>query len=265
MLQVYGSRRLRCRPALIVEDERAIRDLLELHLASAGFAVETAADGSTALRLLQERPFELVVLDVMLPGVDGVSISPARPRRRPERDGGDPHGDGPRHRGRQGPRPRERRRRLHRQALRRPRAAGAGDRGDAPARARVEDAAGDGPVLTRGALHIDTDRRAVLARGEPIELTRQEFDVLHHLAARPGRVFSREALLEAVWADDVYVTDRTVDTVISRLRRKVEQDPRDPELILTAWGVGYKFADGDRLDRPTRPGVDRRWRAAASR
>ena len=84
----------------------------------------------------------------------------------------------------------------------------------------------------------------MLARGEPIELTRQEFDLLHHLAARPGRVFSREALLEAVWADDVYVTDRTVDTVISRLRRKVEQDPRDPELILTAWGVGYKFADG---------------------
>ena len=99
-------------------------------------------------------------------------------------------------------------------------------------------------MLTRGALHIDTARRAVLARGEPIELTRQEFDLLHHLAARPGRVFSRAALLEAVWADDVYVTDRTVDTVISRLRRKVEQDPRDPELILTAWGVGYKFADG---------------------
>ena len=62
------------RPALIVEDERAIRELLAMHLTSAGFAVETAADGSTALRLLQERPFELVVLDVMLPGIDGVSI-----------------------------------------------------------------------------------------------------------------------------------------------------------------------------------------------
>ena len=67
--------------------------------------------------------------------------------------------------------------------------------------------------------------------------------MLHHLAARPGRVFGRSALLEAVWPDDVYVTDRTVDTVISRLRRKVERDPRDPA-DPHAWGVGYKFADG---------------------
>ena len=80
-------------------------------------------------------------------------------------------------------------------------------------------------------------------RGEPLDLTRQEFDLLYLLAARPGIVFSRAALLQQVWRDDVYVTERTVDTVISRLRRKVEQDPQDPELILTAWGVGYKFAD----------------------
>jgi len=80
-------------------------------------------------------------------------------------------------------------------------------------------------------------------RGEPLELTKQEFDLLYLLAARPGIVFSRAALLQQVWRDDVYVTERTVDTVISRLRRKVEQDPQDPELILTAWGIGYKFAD----------------------
>ena len=75
---------LSIRPALIVEDERAIRELLALHLTSAGFAVETAADGSTALRLLQERPFELVVLDVMLPGVDGVTMCQRVRSRRPE-------------------------------------------------------------------------------------------------------------------------------------------------------------------------------------
>jgi DNA-binding response OmpR family regulator len=234
------------RRALVVEDERAIRELLDLHLTNAGFTVETAADGSSALRLLLERPFELVVLDVMLPGLDGVSIC------RRVRAGGpnataailmvtarDTEAD--KVRGLE---------------------SGADDyiakpfgvrellaRVTAVTRrhARVDEAAADGPVLSRGALRIDTAKRIVTVTrgsgaGEPIELTRQEFDVLYHLAAKPGRVFSRTALLEAVWPDDVYVTDRTVDTVISRLRRKVEQDPRDPELILTAWGVGYKCA-----------------------
>jgi DNA-binding response OmpR family regulator len=92
---------------------------------------------------------------------------------------------------------------------------------------------------------LDLDKRHVIVRGEPVELTKQEFDLLHLLTARPGIVFSREALLAKVWGGDTYVTDRTVDTVVSRLRRKVERDPQDPELILTAWGVGYKFADVD--------------------
>jgi DNA-binding response OmpR family regulator len=94
-----------------------------------------------------------------------------------------------------------------------------------------------------GDLVIDVDRRAATVRGEPIELTKQEFDLLHLLATRPGIVFSREALLAKVWGGDTYVTERTVDTVVSRLRRKIERDAQDPELILTAWGVGYKFAD----------------------
>jgi DNA-binding response OmpR family regulator len=80
-------------------------------------------------------------------------------------------------------------------------------------------------------------------RGEPIELTKQEFDLLYLLAARPGVVFSRAALLQQVWSGDTYVTERTVDTVISRLRRKIERDAQDPEMLLTAWGVGYKFSD----------------------
>jgi len=75
-----------------------------------------------------------------------------------------------------------------------------------------------------------------------VELTKQEFDLLYLLAARPGVVFSRAALLQQVWSDDTYVTERTVDTVISRLRRKIELDPQDPEMLLTAWGVGYKFS-----------------------
>ncbi len=235
------------RTALIVEDERAIRDLLELHLASAGFAVDTAADGTTGLRLLQERAFNLVILDVMLPGVDGVSICQRLRAGGPNATAAvlmvtarDTEAD--KVRGLESgaddyiAKPFGVRELLARVGAVRRR------------HARVEVAAdADAAVLVRGALRLDTGRRIVTVTGPSgpaaIELTRQEFDVLHQLAVRPGRVFSRSALLEAVWADDVYVTDRTVDTVISRLRRKVEQDPRDPELILTAWGVGYKFAD----------------------
>jgi len=92
-------------------------------------------------------------------------------------------------------------------------------------------------------LVIDVERRLARVRGEPLDLTKQEFDLLHLLATRPGIVFSRESLLAKVWGGDTYVTERTVDTVVSRLRRKIERDAQDPELILTAWGVGYKFAD----------------------
>jgi DNA-binding response OmpR family regulator len=94
-------------------------------------------------------------------------------------------------------------------------------------------------------LTVDPERRQATVRGEAIELTKQEFDLLHRLAARPGIVFSRAALLSNVWGGDTYVTERTVDTVVSRLRKKIERDAQDPELILTAWGVGYKFADVD--------------------
>ena len=90
---------------------------------------------------------------------------------------------------------------------------------------------------------LDPGRREAMVRSARIELTRQEFDLLYLLAARPGIVFSRTALLNKVWTDDTHVTERTVDTVISRLRRKVEHDARKPELILTAWGVGYKFVE----------------------
>ena len=94
-------------------------------------------------------------------------------------------------------------------------------------------------------LSIDLEKRVVRVRDQELDLTKQEFDLLSLMAARPGIVFSRAALLQQVWRDDAYVTERTVDTVISRLRRKIEADPQDPELILTAWGVGYKFADAD--------------------
>jgi DNA-binding response OmpR family regulator len=98
-------------------------------------------------------------------------------------------------------------------------------------------------TIQSGHLALDRDRREASVSGAPIELTKQEFDLLYLLASRPGVVFSRSALLQQVWSGDTYVTERTVDTVISRLRRKIERDPQDPELLLTAWGVGYKFND----------------------
>jgi DNA-binding response OmpR family regulator len=94
-----------------------------------------------------------------------------------------------------------------------------------------------------GDVTLDPERREAFVRGAPVELTKQEFDLLFLLASRRGIVFSRAALLAKVWSGDTDVTERTVDTVVSRLRRKIERDPQDPELILTAWGVGYKCVD----------------------
>ena len=103
--------------------------------------------------------------------------------------------------------------------------------------------AGQTRVIARSGVSLDLDKRHASVRGLAVELTKQEFDLLHLLVTHPGIVFSRDALLAKVWGGDTYVTHRTVDTVVSRLRKKVEVDPQDPELILTAWGVGYKFVD----------------------
>jgi DNA-binding response OmpR family regulator len=231
------------RRALVVEDELPVRDLLRLHLELAGFEVEESADGRDALRRLRESAYNLVILDVMLPGLDGVSLC------RAIRTGG-PNVSTP----------------ILMLTARDTESdkvlgleSGADDyltkpfgireliaRVNAITRrhARDDDSPTPARKRTSGAnVQLDPERREAIVRGTTIELTRQEFDLLYQLARRPGIVFSRAALLQNVWSDDTYVTERTVDTVISRLRRKIERDPQDPELILTAWGVGYKFVD----------------------
>jgi DNA-binding response OmpR family regulator len=228
--------------ALVIEDEPAIRELLRLHLDLGGFHFTEAADGRQALDLARTTAFDIILLDVMLPGLDGVSVC------RAIRAGG-PNVETP----------------ILMLTAREGEAdkvlgleSGADDYLTKPfgvrelmarvgalmrrhARAAAPSAA-SGPLRFRD-LALDSDRRTATVRGEPVELTKQEFDLLFLLAARPGVVFTRAALLERVWSGDTYVTERTVDTVISRLRRKIERDPQDPEMLLTAWGVGYKFAD----------------------
>jgi DNA-binding response OmpR family regulator len=231
------------RRVLVVEDELAIRELLRLHLELAGFALEETGDGRRALETARARPFDLILLDVMLPGLDGVSGCQAIRKEGPNvqtpilmvtaRDGESdtvvglesgaddyvtkPFGV------------RELMARVSALLRRQDRAAG-----------RAQPAV---LIVRTAQLSLDRDRRQAAVRGAPVELTKQEFDLLYLLAARPGLVFSRAALLQQVWSGDTYVTERTVDTVISRLRRKIERDPQDPEMLLTAWGVGYKFMD----------------------
>ena len=232
------------RRVLIVEDEAPIRELLRLHLSLAGFAIEEIGDGTAALDRLRSERYDLVMLDVMLPGLDGITLCRAVRGQGPNvktpilmltaRDtesdkvlglesGADDYLA----------KPFGIRELLARVGaiLRR------SDRAEPPAD-------GSKRVQSRE-VALDSDRRRAIIRGLSVDLTKQEFDLLYLLASRPGIVFSRAALLSKVWSDDVYVTERTVDTVISRLRRKVERDAQDPEMILTAWGVGYKFADVD--------------------
>ena len=230
---------------LVVEDEPHIRDLIALHLSLEGLKPVAVGDGDEGLRLARAEPFDLVVLDLMLPGLDGVTVCRAIRRdttngdvpilmltaRREESDkvlglesGADDYLTKP-----FGVREFVARVRA---LLRRPRpsrlVAGIGD--DAR------------PIAVKG-LTVDPARRHARVDGNEIELTSHEFDMLYLLASHPGIVFSRDALVKRVWGDDTFVTERSVDTLIKRLRRKIETEPNDPQLILTVWGTGYKFSD----------------------
>jgi DNA-binding response OmpR family regulator len=230
---------------LVVDDEPMVREVVATYLQRDGLRVHEAADGPSAEAWLETHRPDLVVLDIMLPGLDGVTVCRAIRRettnsdvpilmltaRREESDkvlglesGADDYLTKP-----FGVREFVARVRA---LLRRPRpsrlAAGAGD--------------DQRPVAVRG-LTVDPARRHARMNGKEIELTSHEFDLLYLLASHPGIVFSRDALLRRVWGDDTFVTERSVDTLIKRLRRKIEGDATDPQLILTVWGTGYKFAD----------------------
>ncbi len=255
---------------LVVEDDEHIRDLVVLHLQLEGFRAVTAADGRDALRLFSEQPFDLVVLDLMIPSLDGVTVCRAIRQgannadvpililtaRREETDkvlglesGADDYLTKPFGIRELVARVRALMRRW------RPAAVPAGASPQAVAAPAGIDAPGitlsPGIAPPRGAeavvvvhgVEIDPARRRVRVKGEDVALTNQEFQLLHLLATHAGIVFSREALLSRIWKNETYVTDRSVDTLVKRLRRKIEEDAANPRLVLTVWGVGYKFAD----------------------
>ena len=232
---------------LVVEDEAHIRELIQLHLGLEGLEIEAVADGHDALARASAESFALIILDLMLPGVDGIAICRAVRREGPNQDvpilmltarreesdkvlglesGADDYLAKP-----FGIRELVARARA---LLRRPRRS--------QLQAEAAAASGEKPIEIHG-LHIDPARRRVRANGEDVDLTAQEFRLLFVLATHPGIVFSREALLTRVWPDHTFVTERSVDSLVKRLRRRIEKDPANPEIILTVWGSGYKCAD----------------------
>jgi DNA-binding response OmpR family regulator len=222
---------------LLVDDEQSVQTLLTYPLRKEGYEVVTAADGQEALDRFAEHRFDLVVLDIMLPKLDGIEVC-RRLRTRSKvpiimltakgdeidkvvglEMGADDYITKPFS-------VREFRSRV-KAALRR------GEmRGDMP----------DEPVHA-GELEIDYERRSTRMRGAAVRLTYVEFEILSALAAAPGKVQSRTTLLEQVWGDSTYRDPRTVDVHIRHLREKLERDARNPEYVFTVRGVGYRFRD----------------------
>lgn len=224
------------RQVLVVDDEPHIRTVLRGYLEAEGFTVSEAADGEAAIRQVRQHAPDLMLLDVMLPGIDGLEVlRQVRTfsdvyvilvtARSEEVDklvglgvGADNYVTKPFS-------PREVAARV-KAVLRR-------DRG-------TRDAAS--PVLCFAGLTIDTGAREVRVAGAPVNLSALEFDVLTALADSPGRVFSRRQLLERVWGYDFFGDERVVDVHIRSLRARLGDEAANPRLIATVRGVGYKFA-----------------------
>ena len=230
------------RRILVVEDDRDIAHLVELHLQDLGADVTVTHDGGVALDVAQNRAFDLVILDLMLPGVDGLEIC----RRLRARSNYTPilmltarSADVDRIVGLEIgaddylTKPFNIRELIARvkALLRRVDALSKPETADAP------------PVLEFGALVIDVVKRKVTLNGDAIELTAKEFDLLLQFARNPGRVYTRAQLLDLVWGYGHDGYEHTVNSHINRLRNKLEKDSAKPIYILTVWGVGYKFAD----------------------
>ena len=232
---------------LIVEDEQNIVDILSFNLSREGYDTLEAYDGPTGLQLALEQDPDLILLDLMLPGMDGFEVcrqvresGSSTPiimltAREEETDkvlglelGADDYIT----------KPFSMRELLARVKanIRRVSMAANANQEAAPA------AKPDGDTLRLGRVSIDRSRATVSKDGQPLDLTQREYDLICFLAAQPGKVFSREALMEHVWNYEGYVGDvRAVDVAVRRLREKVEDNPAVPQFIVTRRGLGYYF------------------------
>jgi DNA-binding response OmpR family regulator len=224
---------------LLVDDEESVQKLLTYPLEREGYEVVQARDGEEALERYRETPVDLVILDLMLPKLDGLAVC--------------------------------RRLREERSAVPIIMLTARGDEGDKVLglelgaddyitkpfsirefmsrvrallrRAQLSTAGTPVEVIEVDDLHIDTTRRTVEARGEPVQLTYLEFELLRTLASSPGRVFTRKQLLDELWGGSDFRDPRTIDVHVRHLREKVERDPAEPELIFTVRGAGYRFRE----------------------
>lgn len=224
---------------LLMEDDPDIASLLRIHLEDAGFDLVHLANGEEGLRMLDQQEFELIVLDLGLPGMDGIDVCKAIRERgfrvpililtaRIE--------EGEKVKGLE---------------------TGADDYMTKPfgvkefmarVKALVRRASRDSVAAREKAIHfegleIDRIRRKVIIHGEKVELTPKEFDLLALLASDPGITYSRKQLLSTVWGYEYEGYEHTVNSHINRLRAKIEKDPDHPVYVLTTWGVGYRFND----------------------
>lgn len=224
---------------LLVDDEESVQKLLTYPLEREGYRVVQARDGEEALERYRDEPVDLVVLDLMLPRLDGLAVC--------------------------------RRLREERSAVPIIMLTARGDEGDKVLglelgaddyitkpfsirefmsrvrallrRAQLPPLGAPDRVLERDGLRIDTTRRTVEREGEPIQLTYLEFELLRTLASNPGRVFTRKELLDDLWGGSEFRDPRTIDVHVRHLREKLERDPAEPGYIFTVRGAGYRFRD----------------------
>ncbi len=245
-----GSREENASPAaserkptlLVVEDDENISTMINLHFSRAGYIVKTAEDGLAGIQAaLTDHP-DVVVLDLMLPKMDGLAVCRELREKAPyipilmvtAKDdvvdkvlglemGADDYITKPFSL-------RELEARI-KSVLRRVRTG------------TSKDSANEEAPITRGRLRIDPSKREVMVGERLVELTPKEFDLLRLFASNPGRVFPRKYLLEKIWDYSYEGYDRTIDSHINRLRAKIEDNPENPQMVLTVWGIGYKFYD----------------------
>ena len=227
---------------LLVDDEDQIRNIVRMYLTREGYVIKEAADGKEALEIIDAEQFDLIVLDIMMPKIDGWAVCrEVRARsavpiimltaREDEVDrvlglemGADDYVVKPFS-------PRELLARI--KAVLRRTAVNAVQNGGVPGSKEG--------IEVNKLIDINPESRSVIILGLPVNLTAKEFDLLHIMARYPGRVYSRDELLQNLWGFDYLGDTRTVDTHINRLREKLNKVPGCPEIIRTVWGVGYKF------------------------